>query len=115
MTVPDHHRRVIGRELLHDLSDLLDSPIERSMPALTLTRMPCAPAMLMSSAATVKTRRAPPPRVPGLAARRARSIIAMPVSAITRAHVGEVDIDEAGARDELGDALHALATPGSPP
>src|SRR5437764_7665637 len=58
-------------------------PIERSMPALTLTRMPCAPSRLMSSsngddtAASAAARARPSP----LAA--PDPIIAMPVSPIT--------------------------------
>jgi hypothetical protein len=83
-----------------------NSPIDRSMPAVTLTRMPCAPARLMSSSSGLE--------IAASAASRARSSPAAAARSHHRhagfrhdgAHVGEIDVDQARPRDQFGDALH---------
>ncbi len=86
----------------------LTSNRPRSLPPVMFSRMPIAPSTLASSsgelmaALAASTARFSPPATP------------MPMRARAgfphdRAHVGEVEVDEARHGDEVGDALHALA------
>ncbi len=86
----------------------LTSNRPRSLPPVTLNRMPRAPVMLTSSSGLMTAARAAStarfsPDADADAHHRASGL------AHDRLHVGEVEVDEAGDRDEIADALHALA------
>src|SRR5713226_2649129 len=70
-----------------------------SLPAVMLKRMPLAPSMLVSSSGL---------ETACLAASSARESRAV-ADAHERLHVGEVEVDDARLRDQIGDALDALA------
>ncbi len=86
----------------------LTSNRPRSLPPVMLSRMPVAPSTDSSSsgeeiaALAASAQRFSPPAVP-------MPISAEPASLHDRAHVGEVEVDQAGDRDQVGDPLHALA------
>ena len=86
----------------------LTSNRPRSWPPVMFSRMPVAPSTDSSSSgeeiaflAASAARFSPPARAD---AHQRRAGVAH-----DRAHVGEVEVDQAGHRDQVGDALHALA------
>ena len=86
----------------------LTSNRPRSLPPVMFSRMPVAPSTDSSSsgeeiaALAASAARDSPVALPDAHQRRAGVLH-------DRAHVGEVEVDQAGDRDQVGDALDALA------
>ena len=91
-----------------DLAASLTSHSERSRPPVIDSRIERAPSIEVSSSGEETA------CIAASVARFSPTPMPMPSSALPgvahdRAHVGEVEVDQAGQRDEVGDALHALA------